>query len=640
MLHYVAAFSSYLIGAIGVEELEFLTQSPGRWNALGAAEALQIETCRSSAFLKNPAGFYDKCCRSSELDLVLQADCFNRRELTSDSLKFARQHCCNDRKSALLQNAIFEAVREAVQCLSAPDSPHNGRHRKRPVLTTVVRTCSKKLMRKVLVLLQLPGAEVTRWQQWIGRMYDRPPGRLSRNYRGMGTRVALRWLAHLSLWPLAVVPDSNSPATTRVYDTSIWQDTKTLLDMSRRQQSAHTKQLFRKLLRYELPPDQPPIHIAMVASVGLPVFGRKALATIRSALFHAAKRPLHFHLFTDADGEKDLRSILTTVLEPELQRRAAAFEFHGTESMQRGWPAIEKAVPRECLMYNWRYGAPGFMRLFPQEVFTEELGVEHLIWLDAGDYVFFSDPAEMLRVHFSALKRKAHAMASYPAETPFAVQVFNLTAMREGDWNSLVEALMQKEWNARVGNEDAINWLCYRAEGSMMLRMTREYPDVFLPFEGNWAFEPRLPVEDSVLDSPHGDSLYADNNVLAWESLEYIGLINPMQAYIYCPQFADLFVHNLRYWSTSPFFSVELAQILEITNATVDFMQEPFREPPSVGRQIYVCGSPISALHLIRQFHYNLPWSTRLLDFWSNSSGLWRNSDLNKRVLPTSLNFS
>ena len=66
-----------------------------------------------------------------------------------------------------------------------------------------------------------------------------------------------------------------------------------------------------------------PLHLAMVASVGSPAFGRKAMAGIRSALSFAT-RPLRFHLVVDVLGERDVKAALEE-LEPDLLAKGGAW---------------------------------------------------------------------------------------------------------------------------------------------------------------------------------------------------------------------------------------------------------------------------------------------------------------------------
>lgn len=70
---------------------------------------------------------------------------------------------------------------------------------------------------------------------------------------------------------------------------------------------------------------------------------------------------------------------------------AVSRKSSGPSDLKRIWKVLTRHVPLTCmagdLLPGWSgvYGAPGWMRLFPHDVFqvlNEEL--EHLIWADAG----------------------------------------------------------------------------------------------------------------------------------------------------------------------------------------------------------------------------------------------------------------
>ncbi|CAK0841357.1 unnamed protein product, partial [Prorocentrum cordatum] len=168
-----------------------------------------------------------------------------------------------------------------------------------------------------------------------------------------------------------------------------------------------------------------PVHIAMVASVGKPVFGRKALIGVRSALFFARSRPLRFHLLVDEEGEEDMRRALGT-LEPWLRSRGQ-FRLYRAEAQEHVWRRVRAMFPADCLNFKARegshhYGSPGFLRLFPHEI-VREPGARVVVWVDAGDFAFMSDPADLL-VHHSAFGPEQMVAAPVLRELPF--QIFDL----------------------------------------------------------------------------------------------------------------------------------------------------------------------------------------------------------------------
>ena len=109
----------------------------------------------------------------------------------------------------------------------------------------------------------------------------------------------------------------------------------------------------------------------MVASIGEPVNGRRALATIRSALYHAKEKPLHFHLFVDQAGHEDMESVLREWLEPELHRRIAKISWYGPAEFPRIWQILHARVPAECMEgAGWVEGRVWLTRL--DEAFSQK----------------------------------------------------------------------------------------------------------------------------------------------------------------------------------------------------------------------------------------------------------------------------
>lgn len=166
------------------------------------------------------------------------------------------------------------------------------------------------------------------------------------------------------------------------------------------------------------------VHIAMVASIGSPPFGRKALAGIRSALFFAQERPLHFHLFVDAQGHADVRAALST-LEPWLYARGH-FQLYGDGALRRAWALIRRLVPRDCRSHSTHYGSAGFLRLLVHEI-VRQSEVRALVFVDAGDYVFLEDPARLLDHH---RRFSASQVAAAPVSHPLPFQLFDLPGPR------------------------------------------------------------------------------------------------------------------------------------------------------------------------------------------------------------------
>ncbi|CAE7593886.1 unnamed protein product, partial [Symbiodinium pilosum] len=105
-----------------------------------------------------------------------------------------------------------------------------------------------------------------------------------------------------------------------------------------------------------------------------------------------------------------------------------------------------------------------------------------------------------------------------------------------------------------------------------------------------------------------------------WNDREHPGLVDPTQAFVFCSNIADLFTHFFVIFLSPPVFEIEIAQALMISAyqmlaSLVNY--DRYQSFESFCQRRFRCGSPVLGMHLIRNFHDWIPWSLRLLDFWS-----------------------
>ena len=158
-----------------------------------------------------------------------------------------------------------------------------------------------------------------------------------------------------------------------------------------------------------------------------------------------------------------------------------------------------------------------------------------------------------------------------------------------------------------------------------MEEMTKHYQDLFAPISAEWAHEPWLPNFHQSLVSKERKGGYL-HTPSVWEDREHPGLLDATRAFVFCPTTADLFVHFFAIWLHPPVFTFEIAQLLVMSGDLIAEQERMLR--------LYRCGAPVKGMHLIRNFHDWVPWSLRLLDFWSRLPGLW---GYRKRSIPARL---
>lgn len=289
-------------------------------------------------------------------------------------------------------------------------------------------------------------------------------------------------------------------------------------------------------------------HIAMVASIGWPPLGRKALAGVRSALFFAHERPLCFHLLVDEKGEADVRRALAT-LESWLKSRGR-FKFYRGEALDSAWRQIMAAVPQDCLDYSARYGSAGWLRLFAHEIILDP-EVELVAWIDAGDYVFLEDPAHLLRYGEDFEGDEALGAPGLPNSwAVLPLQLMDLPRLRRLFWSQLVVAKVQEGY-ASLGPR-----LCELGEGRVVhaLRNSEDTRRLWHQLPGTWAYEPwamwlpghgiagiwrhsaslrPLLAESAAAPSPDADGAL-------WLEAAFPGLVDFTTVRVHCPGFLEV----------------------------------------------------------------------------------------------------
>ncbi|CAE7463160.1 unnamed protein product, partial [Symbiodinium necroappetens] len=351
------------------------------------------------------------------------------------------------------------------------------------------------------------------------------------------------------------------------------------------------------------------LHIAMVASVGTPPFGRKALAGIRSALFFASC-PLRFHLVVDQSGEADVQTALAS-LEPWLRSRGS-FRLYLVEALRDAWSEIQALVPESCLQYSGHYGSAGWLRVFPHLVIPEAEAVEELVWVDAGDFIFLDDPAELAK-ECDAFHEDHLIGVADPQVLGLPLQLFLLPRLRERAhlWAELVTGAVLRGYAEKgdgfcnLGEGLAFVYLLNNTDHSWMYhllphRWTYMPWAVWLPARGTgsiWASQEllwRLPA-DSV-----------------WRDSVFPGLLDFMAIRVRCASFLEDIASYIR-----------AAMEWDLQSISADDGRKHFRLTQDAQildefQQSLACEERASAVHFAVLFH-QVPWVHRFLNFWAGA---------------------
>jgi len=350
------------------------------------------------------------------------------------------------------------------------------------------------------------------------------------------------------------------------------------------------------------------MHIGLVASVGKPAFGAKAMASIRSALFFAQERPLVFHLVVDDEGELSMHRALAT-LEWWLKAKGT-FQFHHIRTLEKTRQKVRDMVPHSCLKDNSRYGSIGWVRLFPHEVV--DAAVDAVLWVDAGDFVFLDDPAKVL----SYIKKfSSEQFIGAPTSHALPFQLFDMVKLRATSqkWDDMLANVAEEGFRKR-GAE-----FCNLGEGFAVHALTvrEDLKRIWYWMPSTWAFEPWA---DWLLG--HGVKDIWSHRVAdgqgfpeVWTARSHPGLESFMGMKIYCPPFTvSLITHILSGWTNSV---ANIASGLLRSRAS-HLMAQSNGTFGDSKNQALRCNEKVHALHFVYPFH-SVPWVHRMLNFWAGS---------------------
>ncbi|CAE8585629.1 unnamed protein product, partial [Polarella glacialis] len=373
--------------------------------------------------------------------------------------------------------------------------------------------------------------------------------------------------------------------------------------------------------------EREPVEIAMVASVGKPAYGKKAVATIRSALFFARLAPLRFHLLVDEEGEQSMKRSMSSI-EPWLLKRGT-YVFRRVDQDQDLWQLLRSLVPEDCLNHRAHYGSPGWLRMFPAQVFVAPGDPEVVIWVDAGDFIFLDDPGKLLQ-HARVLE--AAQVVGAPKGHPLPFQVFHLSRMRESsDWHAALVQVIQEGYAAH-GSQ-----FCDLGEGGAMSDMAGKHPYLWGFFASSWAYEPWQSRQVGLGVKNHwADRAVRDGRLpQVWHMRSHPGILDFTSMHVSCASLAVGFWFKLLGNSYLPASDFKSA----LANAIVGYKgwaaNVTFKDWAG---QYLTCGERIHGVHLVLPFH-SVPWAHRLLNFWANSD-VWNSDWENGRDLRVAMGRS
>ncbi|CAE7567468.1 unnamed protein product [Symbiodinium natans] len=363
------------------------------------------------------------------------------------------------------------------------------------------------------------------------------------------------------------------------------------------------------------------LHIAMVASVGFPPFGRKALAGIRSALFFATC-PLRFHLMVDEAGEADLQTALAS-LEPWLRSRGS-FRLYRVAELGDAWREIRALVPESCLQYSGHYGSAGWLRVFPHLVIPEAEGVDQLVWVDAGDFIFLEDPAQLAQECGEFGEDHLIGVAD-PQVLGLPLQLFLLGRLRERAhlWAELVTSAVLRGYAERGDG------FCDLGEGLAFVYLLNgtEHSWVYHRLPHRWTYMPWavwLPARGT-------GSMWASKELLwrlpadsVWRDSVFPGLLDFMAVRVKCPSFLEDIASYIR-----------AAMEWDLQVMSADDGRRHFRLTQDAHildefQQRLDCEQRASAIHFAVLFH-EVPWVHRFLNFWAGAE-VWGASSATREL--------
>ncbi|CAE7363139.1 Larp4b [Symbiodinium natans] len=366
------------------------------------------------------------------------------------------------------------------------------------------------------------------------------------------------------------------------------------------------------------------VHVALVASVGEPVFAFKAMATIRSALFFARRKKLHFHLFVDAAGELALRGCLDELRqkEPILAARAANFELHGEDVLQRFFRVLRANLGDlpGCLGQTKLFGDTGWIRLFVHELFRHRPDVALLVFVDAGDYVFLEDVSLVLR-HRGQFGESQLAASPRDGDMPF--QLLDLPRMRRLNFTKILSETV------REGFGESPSYWCSLGEG-VTTRALAQNASLWHVFEEPWIVEPRehggVQGRGGGVKNVWKKPAPRPDDAAIWRDRVYPGLFDWTVLHVHCPLFVETFLattlegslppsrsqYKFLGWVVRPFHSASIVNAtLEasgVHNGHLSFLR---------------CNEKALGVHFTSTLK-SVPWGRNFLNFWAGAGNLGR----------------
>ncbi|CAK9006214.1 unnamed protein product [Durusdinium trenchii] len=376
-----------------------------------------------------------------------------------------------------------------------------------------------------------------------------------------------------------------------------------------------------------------------VASVGFPSFGQKALAGIRSALFFAS-RPLRFHLVVDALGQRDVQRALDS-LEPWL-REKGSFRFYQQEGLQDAWREIHALVPEDCLQFSGHYGSAGWLRMFPHLVVPSSEADDALIWVDAGDFVFLADPAELAQ-HVENFDEDDFMAVADDQVLALPMQVFSLKRLRSArrsSWRSWAELVTDA---VHRGYAEQGRSFCGLGEGLGMVWLLHHAQNRWIYHEipHHWTYMPWAVW----LPSTGTGSLWASSDTLwrlpadpVWSDSVFPGLSDFTTLRVKCPSYLEDLAGYIRVALDADPEMLNLTGSFADPKPAVDIFRKHFRLTRDAQivdefAQRVGCEDRIKAVHLPVMFH-EVPWVHRFLDFWAGAE-VWSAGSSRLRELRT-----
>ena len=366
------------------------------------------------------------------------------------------------------------------------------------------------------------------------------------------------------------------------------------------------------------PRDLGVVHVGLVASVGEPVFAFKAMATIRSALFFARRKRLHFHLFVDAAGERAMRYCLDELQqrEPILAARAAAFELHGEDVLRHFFKLLEANIVPGCLGQTKLFGDAGWIRLFVHELFIHRPEVDLLIFVDAGDYVFLEDVSRILvqRRNF-----RTSQLAASPRNGDMPFQLLDLPRMRQNGFTKILSETV------REGFESAPSYYCSLGEGVTTKKLASN-ETLWHVFEEPWVVEPREHGGIQIRGGGVNNLWNKEVDGAIWRDRVYPGLFDWTVLRIHCPLFLESFFATTLEGKLPPSrsqykflgWAVRVYHRGSLSNST---LEESGLH--SAHLSYLRCNEKAWGVHFTSTLK-SMPWGRNFLNFWAGATKLGR----------------